>query len=236
MDNFKLEIIRLHNFRDELIENIKYANIEKVRDFLPALNKVFENENLGIHKRQEDKVRALKNFLLSYNTVYFIAAEKGGLDPLYAHYMAENYAIMIEDSKEISELWHIHNDMILDYADPMNRQKRNVKTEIYQRVNHYINTNFMQEIGIQDVADELDMSKEHVMRKYKDQTGITINEYLITRRIGEAIKLLTYTNMSVVDVSMTVGFGSSSHFSKSFKKVMDKSPQNFREEVKRKNG
>ena len=50
MDNFKLEIIRLHNFRDELIENIKYANIEKVRDFLPALNKVFENENFKLPK------------------------------------------------------------------------------------------------------------------------------------------------------------------------------------------
>jgi YesN/AraC family two-component response regulator len=61
---------------------------------------------------------------------------------------------------------------------------------------------------------------------------LTIN-YLITRRVAEAKKLLLTTNATVEEISRQVGYENSNYFSMLFKKINGTSPGRFRQENKK---
>lgn len=66
------------------------------------------------------------------------------------------------------------------------------------------------------------------MRTYKKETGDTINNYLVTKRISEAKELLLLSDLSMTEIAFRIGFKNSQYFSNSFKKNTGFSPKDYR--------
>ncbi len=71
-------------------------------------------------------------------------------------------------------------------------------------------------------------TKEHICRVFKKHFGMTLTEYLNKQRLDLAASLLTYSDKSVLSISMELGFSSVSYFNKIFKKRYKLSPLSFR--------
>ena len=93
----------------------------------------------------------------------------------------------------------------------------------------YIDRNYNKNIHLADLESEFHFSQFYLARKFKEETGFTINEYITNRKIGEAGNLLIYTDLSVSEVSRRLGYDSLSHFSAAFKKQMGISPGKMKE-------
>jgi AraC-like DNA-binding protein len=63
-----------------------------------------------------------------------------------------------------------------------------------------------------------------------DAIGLTAKDYISTRINLEAKRLLTHTTMSVTVISDHLGFNESTNFTKFFKREVEQSPSDFREE------
>lgn len=223
------EIIKTNKERDLFLNSIKLSDVKTVEDMLPYVSEVLFGDKLGLIDRvKKDKLRSMKNICLSYNTLYFMAALDGGADPLISHYMAEKYAIIIESIDKKQEIKELHNSMALDYADPKYKQKNMDNLKLYQKINKYIDNNFMNDISIDDIANEFSLSSAHMMRIYKADTDNTINTYLNDRRIEESKHLLKYSNLSITDIALSVGFNSSQYFSTIFYQKVGVSPSEYR--------
>ena len=94
-------------------------------------------------------------------------------------------------------------------------------------VDHISDVNF----GVGELAFEAGMSVSVLYRKLRSLTGMTINEFVKTLRLNEAKKLLESGIYNVGEVAAIIGFEDSKYFSKEFKKVFGKTPN----EVKGKN-
>lgn len=101
-----------------------------------------------------------------------------------------------------------------------------------QQIVTYIETHYMQDISVDDMAGDLHLNRHHLMKVFREVTGMTISDYLFKRRIDQA-KTLFYRNtrISVADIGYQVGFKHPSHFSRTFKKLVGISPERYRKTI-----
>ena len=98
-----------------------------------------------------------------------------------------------------------------------------------ERVNdilQYIHENYRQEITLEELSAHFYISKSRLSQIFKDGTGFSVGEYVITYRIKQACTLLSQ-GVSVQEVSERVGFHNSSHFIRMFKKRTGFPPGKF---------
>ena len=80
---------------------------------------------------------------------------------------------------------------------------------------------------INELCEKAFISRPHLHRKLKKITGLSTSEFIRNVRLNEAKKLLKTRDFTIVEVADRVGYTDSAYFSKSFKKVFEKSPSEF---------
>ncbi len=233
---WKEEVMRKSNLdeineeRNRLLRAIEESDIKTIEEIFPRVKQVFKEEKFGIINRvNKDPIRSLKNITLSYNTVYFLIALKAGMDSNVGHYLAEKYAIMIEYTDSEEDLWKIHEQMLANYASYKYRKTYKKELSLVEKIKSYIDKNFMEDISSKTLASTFNISREHMMRTYKREAKDTINNYLIEKRIKEAKQLLLFSDLTITEIALSVGFKNSQYFSNSFKKKTKLTPKDFRE-------
>jgi len=228
----KSVLVNAYSKRDEILHSINKGDINGVRHLFDDDFKRQFMDELDFFKRiKKNPVRLLKNFLLSCNAQYSMAAHKGGMEILIAHRLAERFSLMIEDNDRIETLWKIHTSMLETYGSSLYRKYSNIKLSLADRVDLVIEERFMEEISMDDLAKILHISKEHMMRTYKKERSITINNALKFRRIDEAKSLLRYTNLSYPEIANSLSFSTPQYFATTFKSLVGMTPKEFRRDA-----
>ncbi|MEP7232636.1 MAG: AraC family transcriptional regulator [Ginsengibacter sp.] len=117
-----------------------------------------------------------------------------------------------------------------------NRQVASISAAVYSNVyltrqvisaKHFIDTNFTDNITLDDICKEACISKFHLVRSFKKLYGTTPYQYLTSVRINKA-KTLLRNKASVAEVCYSVGFESLTSFTALFKKKMGRAPSAFK--------
>jgi AraC-like DNA-binding protein/ActR/RegA family two-component response regulator len=95
----------------------------------------------------------------------------------------------------------------------------------------YIESNLGKKIAQSMVAELCGMSPSEFSRCFRKVYGLTFQEYLIQRRVQEAIKLLKNPSASITDVCYTVGFGDQSYFTRTFRRYVGTAPSAYRRQL-----
>lgn len=98
----------------------------------------------------------------------------------------------------------------------------------------YINENLRQPISNEELANLCHLHLTHFIRYFKEKVGQTPQRYITHKRIEFAKRLLEQTELSMTEITESVGFYDNSHFSRSFKQVYGISPLHYRNFVRTK--
>ena len=96
----------------------------------------------------------------------------------------------------------------------------------------YISFNFSKQFVITDIAKQLNVNRSYLYRIFKDSTGKSMEEYLVSTRINEARRLLDGTDLPISAISELVGYAYSSTFFKMFKAHTGYTPKEYRNKNK----
>lgn len=91
-----------------------------------------------------------------------------------------------------------------------------------------IENNYKKPLTLDELAAKIGISKYHLGREFKKYIGYSPYEYMIVLRLKESKILLKNTNQPVHLISSKIGFSSTSHFIKLFKKTEGVTPLQFR--------
>jgi len=91
----------------------------------------------------------------------------------------------------------------------------------------YIEAHVEDEVDLGECASHLGISRRQLERLFQRYLDTTPLQYLNKVRLQHARSLLTETNLSVMQVAVACGFGSSSYFSKVFRTQYGVSPYKF---------
>ncbi|MCD2345877.1 AraC family transcriptional regulator [Clostridium guangxiense] len=98
-----------------------------------------------------------------------------------------------------------------------------------EKILKYINGNLDKELSIESLSDKFYISKYYLMHKFKRETGYTVYNYVLQKRLLMA-KDRIKSGEAVTKVYMECGFKDYSSFFRAFKKMFDKSPKEFNSE------
>ncbi|QGU14054.1 MULTISPECIES: AraC family transcriptional regulator [Leclercia] len=105
-------------------------------------------------------------------------------------------------------------------------QQHTVAAQIMQWVeNHY-----QEKFSLDDLASAIGLSRSYTSRIFRQQTGGSIHEYLLTRRIKKSCDLLRMSSMSINAIAEEVGFTEMTYFITCFKKRIGQTPLQYRKQ------
>lgn len=93
----------------------------------------------------------------------------------------------------------------------------NLENEVEANLNN-------EQFGVEELADKVNMSRSHLHRKLKKETGQSISQFIREYRLRKAHDLLVHENLTSAEVAYKVGFGSATYFSKAYNDLYGFSP------------
>lgn len=116
--------------------------------------------------------------------------------------------------------------LLLMYAELFATQKPH--NHYVRRVKNYVDTQYMHPIYVEEIADRMNLDRRYLSRLFKEKTGQTVQEYLISVRL-EAAKAQLLRGASVAEAAQLSGYEDVCNFSKMFKRVLGISPGRWRQ-------
>ena len=95
-------------------------------------------------------------------------------------------------------------------------------------VRTYLDEHYTEKFSLDELSERFFISKYHLSREFRNYYGVTLNHYVIAKRITYAKKLLRFSGYSLEEIARTCGFYDTSYLNKQFKKSEGISPSHFR--------
>ncbi len=208
-----------------------------------ALLKLVEDGNLDYQKTrglftsvgnvgklsEGNPIRQVKNQIIVYTALCTRAAVRGGLPPETAYSLSDQYIQMTEACSTVPELAEISRMMQDDFIRRVHRAKsaRGVSKRV-QICQDYVWLHLTEKITVKALAEQVGYSQTYLSRKFKQETGKSIMDYINECRIERAKDLLVSCKMSIQEISEELGFGTQSYFGLQFKKTVGCSAGEYR--------
>lgn len=95
-------------------------------------------------------------------------------------------------------------------------------------VRRFLDEHFAEHITLDKLAEDFYINKFYLTRVFREQYGVTINNYLLQLRITKAKQLLRFTDEKIEEIGFDCGLGAATYFSRAFKQVEGISPREYR--------
>ena len=99
--------------------------------------------------------------------------------------------------------------------------------ERLEKMLNYLNMHFTEVISLQDLADQVHLSREVCCRLFKKMTGKTITGYLEEYRVNKSFSLVQRGQYSMTQITEMVGFSNPSRFASAFRKRFGCNPGEY---------
>ncbi len=120
------------------------------------------------------------------------------------------------------------------WPDP-SQDRRHPGTLSDRRLAHvleYMNAHHAEPLFLDQLAREACISRFHFGRLFKEQVGITPHHYLVKIRLDAAAFLLSDTDLSVLEIALSCGYGSAAHFTAAFGRRFFQTPSLYRQSLR----
>ena len=104
-----------------------------------------------------------------------------------------------------------------------------VKDTTLLPVLNYIEENYHNDIRIQRLAELAHLSVSQLMRRFKNETGLSIVSYINKLRVEKAKILLDNTQLKIYEIAQRAGFDDVRYFCRVFRDLTNYSPTDYRE-------
>ena len=115
----------------------------------------------------------------------------------------------------------------LDRADVPEVQRQTLLS-LVQKAREYINRHKNEELSLADVAKAAGASVFHFCKVFHKATGLKFTDYVARMRLEDARNRLLNPNLRISEIAYDVGFQSLTQFNRTFKRVFNQSPSDFR--------
>lgn len=100
-----------------------------------------------------------------------------------------------------------------------------------QRVKEFVEEHYAERVSLELAANVAHLEKKYFSTYFRRKMGIPFHHWLASVRVEKAVQLLTDTDDSLTQIAATVGFGSLRTFERSFKRLANVTPFEFKKIV-----
>ncbi len=203
---------------------VKDGNLHEVRRLMLPLR----NEQLG--RLSDNNLRNLKYHLIITIALITRFCIEGGMLPENAYTLSDIYIRKLDTCQKETEIDQLHELVITDYTKKMRQlKKETILSKPVIQVMDYVYEHLHEKIKLEDISQTVNLNKTYLCGLFKKETGMTIRNYIMKRRLEAAQNMLAYSDYSCVDIGNYLSFSSHSHFIDVFKKETGMTPKQYRD-------
>lgn len=121
----------------------------------------------------------------------------------------------------------------VDFKEIVDDLTEESQLEVVDRVKQIIAENIsLGNLQREELANMVHISPGYLSRIFKKETGLSLSDYIIQKRITIAKQLLTKTNLPITTIAERIGLSYASYFTKLFKEKVNMTPQEYRQNEK----
>lgn len=186
-------------------------------------NKTLDNENLAAFLSQnieKDKIIPAVFDFFKFDCTERCHTNSSYLDKLIREFY---------DSKSCDQ------QLLTSIIEAVRMGKENagkLENEIINTIVSYITSNLSEDISVEKIAEDLNLSYFYLCHIFKNKYGISVNTFRTQKRLELAMQKLISGNEKISDIAVSCGFNNVSYFTETFSKVIGLSPSNFRKHKK----
>ncbi len=159
------------------------------------------------------------------------AAIEGGLSPEAAYARGDAFIQNVMEASSTTEILELSRVIFEDFVQEVHRVRSDSSLSAPVRsCCDYIHEHIDEPLSIADLAARVGYADYYLSRKFKEETGLSINDYIKKERVEEAKHLMASSRLSIPDIAEKLQFGNRSFFSKVFKEFAGTSPAAYIEE------
>ena len=176
-------------------------------------------------------LRQLKNIFISTATLCSRAAISGGLPAQEALSESDRFIQRCESLNDPAQIINLQSNMVMNYASLVAEVRLGARNSRFLRsVTGYVREHLTENFTVEQMADDLFLSRSHLSTQFKKETGMTLSAYITQQKIKKAQEYLKNTDKSVLEISTFLGFSSQGYFQNVFKKETGMTPKEWREQ------
>lgn len=176
-----------------------------------------------------DQIRQLKNTFIITAALASRAAIRGGMDIDDAFTLSDAYIQKCELMNTIEQITNLQCHMIFEYTQRVEKLRLvKVPSKFIADITNYVHHHLSEPISTEEMAKALFMNRSWMAVKFKQETNMTLTDFILKEKTEEAKRLLRYTDKPITSISAYLGFSSQSHFSRTFKKYTGSLPNEYR--------
>lgn len=224
IDNFQQN----HTYMDEIlwfehIRNGDYEYMEKL-EFAPAMSHPVVLDDF---MKNEEYITAISISLAAR------AAMEGGVSSMEGFINNDIFLKRLSACKSVMEIINLRKESQIYFAKLVALHRKKNTMNIYvEKAKKSIVARRFNRVSIQDIADEVKISKDYLQKIFKMYEGIPITEYISDIKMEAACNMLKYSDRKIQEISDYLHYGSVSYFSIAFRRKMQMSPKEYRDKNK----
>lgn len=187
----------------------------------------FAEESFG-RLSKKSQLRSKKNLAVSSITLATRAAIEGGLFWEIAYTLSDFHIQHIEELRDIPAVDRAQLAALCDFADQVRDNRSPKLSRVSALCQNYIFNHLYEEIPLSRLAELTGLNDSYLSQLFKQETGITISDYIRQERIEEAKRLMELPGITLSDIASRLQFNDQSYFTKVFKKVTGYTPKQYK--------
>ena len=212
-------------YEKQILKLVRQGSMKKLKKSLSDL----EGGIMPLSKR--DSIRSEKNYsIIVFEKLSQLAIESG-MDVLEATRTRDQMMVDNKAAKSFSEIMKVRNGAIVFFTKKISEIVDEEISPFLSSILSYINKNLYNELTIESIAKEFNISQTTLNLNFKNELGMTVKKYITKSKLEDAKKLLD-RNLSISEISQMLGYADSSHFCKKFKKEFQMTPTQYRRNTK----
>lgn len=212
--------------QEEIIQKVKLGDKTGAREILNEfLGSIFFESGMNF---EIIKVRIIELVVIISRT-----AIEAGVDAKDLMGMNYSYFIELNKTTDLDELLFKLNDILTNFINRVSAIKEKKKKIKIRKMIEYIDQNFTRKLTSAEVSRFGGLSTSRCLHLFKEETGMSLSEYIKKLRVEYGKYLLLNTDISLADCAIEAGFFDQSHFTKTFKQMEKIPPSRFRRKYKK---
>ena len=213
---------RRYAYENELLKAVSQGVRHKAASMLSNMSQ------FAIEQRLADPVRNLKNYCIIMNTLLRKAAEDGGVHPLYIDSISSDFARRIELLTSTNAAGKLMDEMLTGYCRLVKKHALGRYSAPVRKTLACIDADLAGDLTLSALADMQNISAGYLSTLFKKEVGQTLTDYVNSRRVEQAARMLRGGTLQVQTVAQYCGIPDVNYFSKLFKRYIGVSPKEFR--------
>ena len=140
---------------------------------------------------------------------------RSGYDAHYLNYMATLILCEISNQNRF-QLSREENGIV------------NGREQLYNDIIDYVNSFINEDLKVTNIARHFGYNDKYLSRYFKKISGVSLKHYILSQKIERANFLLTDTNLTVGDISDSLGFSDYHNFIRAYKSITSMTPSEYR--------